>query len=91
VRAREPIERPAFGVSDSQDEQVLLVLFERDQVGEQLYGGLADQRIYRPRARPCRVGFFFPEGVLFDGNKLVGTGTTLPVFNYLNPISDGEK
>src|SRR3954462_11905981 len=34
---------------------------------------------------------FFPEGVRFDGKKLVGTGTTLPVFNYLNPISDGNK
>jgi site-specific DNA recombinase len=33
---------------------------------------------------------FFPNGVRFDGKKLVGTGTTLPVFNYLNPIS-GEK
>ena len=34
---------------------------------------------------------FFPEGVHFDGKKLVGTGATLPVFNYLNPISDGKK
>jgi hypothetical protein len=33
---------------------------------------------------------FFPEGVRYDGKKLVGTGTTPPVFNYLNPIS-GEK
>jgi hypothetical protein len=33
---------------------------------------------------------FFPDGIRFDGTKLVGTGTTLPVFNYLNPIS-GEK
>jgi site-specific DNA recombinase len=31
---------------------------------------------------------FFPDGVRFDGKRLVGTGTTLPVFNYLNPISD---
>jgi site-specific DNA recombinase len=31
---------------------------------------------------------FFPDGIRFDGTKLVGTGTTLPVFNYLNPISD---
>ena len=28
---------------------------------------------------------FFPEGVRFDGTKLVGAGATLPVFNYLNP------
>jgi site-specific DNA recombinase len=34
---------------------------------------------------------FFPEGVRFDGKKLVGTGATLPVFNYLNPISDEKK
>jgi hypothetical protein len=53
VRAGEPIERPPFGVSDSQDEQVLLVLFERDQVWESLDGGLADQRVYYTRTRPC--------------------------------------
>ena len=34
---------------------------------------------------------FFPEGVRFDGKKLVGTGTTLPVFNYLSPVSGGKK
>jgi hypothetical protein len=34
---------------------------------------------------------FFPEGVRFDGKELVGTGMTLPVFNYLNPISDEKK
>jgi hypothetical protein len=34
---------------------------------------------------------FFPEGVRFDGTKLVGTGATLPVFNYLNPVSDEKK
>ena len=33
---------------------------------------------------------FFPDGVRFDGKRIVGTGTTLPVFNYLNPVS-GEK
>ena len=37
---------------------MLLVPFERDQVGEPLDGGLADQRVYCPRARPCRVGFW---------------------------------
>jgi hypothetical protein len=57
VRAREPVEWPAFGVGDSQDDQVLLVLFERDHVGEPLDGGLADQRADCTRARPCRVGF----------------------------------
>ena len=34
---------------------------------------------------------FFPDGIRFDGNKLVGTGTTPPVFKYLNPISDPRK
>ena len=34
---------------------------------------------------------FFPDGVRFDGKSLVGTGTTLPVFNYLSPISDEKK
>jgi hypothetical protein len=31
---------------------------------------------------------FFPEGVRFDGKRLVGTGSTLPVFNYGNNILD---
>ena len=30
---------------------------------------------------------FFPEGIRFDGKRLVGTGITLPVFNYLSPVS----
>src|SRR4051812_32441749 len=34
---------------------------------------------------------FFPDGIRFDGKKLVGTGTTLSVLNYLNPISDEKK
>ena len=34
---------------------------------------------------------FFPDGIRFDGKKLVGTGTTLPVFNYLKSISDEKK
>jgi len=33
---------------------------------------------------------FFPEGVRFDGKKLVGTGLTLPVFNYLDPAEDSK-
>ncbi len=32
----------------------------------------------------------FPEGVRFDGKRLVGTGLTLPVFNYLAPAEDSE-
>jgi hypothetical protein len=34
---------------------------------------------------------FFPEGVRFDGKRLVGTGATLPVFNYLSPVSESKK
>jgi len=33
---------------------------------------------------------FFPEGVRFDGKRIVGTGLTLPVFNYLAPAEDSE-
>ena len=34
---------------------------------------------------------FRPDGIRFDGNQLVGTGITLPVFNYLNSISDAKQ
>jgi site-specific DNA recombinase len=34
---------------------------------------------------------FFPDGIRFDGKKLVGTGTTLPIFNYLSPVSGLKK
>jgi hypothetical protein len=34
---------------------------------------------------------FFPDGVRFDGKRLVGTGTTLPVFNYLSSVSKQKK
>ena len=34
---------------------------------------------------------FFPEGIRFDGKRLVGTGVTLPVFNYLSPVSGSKK
>jgi site-specific DNA recombinase len=34
---------------------------------------------------------FFPDGVRFDGKRIVGTGTTLPVFSYLDPVSGGKK
>jgi hypothetical protein len=34
---------------------------------------------------------FFPGGVRFDGKRLVGTGTTLPVFNYLSPVSESKN
>lgn len=33
---------------------------------------------------------FFPEGVRFDGKRLVGTGLTLPVFNYLSRAEDSK-
>ena len=34
---------------------------------------------------------FFPDGIRFDGKRLVGTGLTLPVFNYLSPVSGSKK
>lgn len=34
---------------------------------------------------------FFPDGVRFNGKKIVGTGTTLPVFNYLSSVSEQKK
>ena len=34
---------------------------------------------------------FFPDGVRFNGERLVGAGTTLPVFNYLAPVSEGRR
>ena len=34
---------------------------------------------------------FFPDGVRFDGKGLVGTGTTLPIFNDLSPVSNEKK
>ena len=34
---------------------------------------------------------FFPEGVRFDGRRLVGTGITLSVFNYLTPVEGSKK
>ena len=34
---------------------------------------------------------FFPEGIRFDGKRLVGTGETLPGFNYLSPVSESKK
>src|SRR5207245_8462960 len=34
---------------------------------------------------------FFPDGIRFDGKRLVGTGVTLPGFNYLSPVSGSKK
>ena len=34
---------------------------------------------------------FFPEGVRFDGKRIVGTGVTLPAVNYLSPVSESKK
>ncbi len=34
---------------------------------------------------------FFPDGVRFNGKKIVGTGTTLPVFNHLSSVSEQKK
>ncbi len=58
VRARGPVEWPAPGLGDRQDEHVLLVLFDRDHVGEPLDGRLADQPVCGPCVRPCRVRFW---------------------------------
>ena len=33
---------------------------------------------------------FVPEGIRFDGKRLVGTGLPLPVFNYLAPAEDSK-
>jgi hypothetical protein len=34
---------------------------------------------------------FFPDGIRFDGKGIVGTSVTLPVFNYLRPVSESKK
>src|SRR6266481_6615860 len=34
---------------------------------------------------------FFPDGIRFDGKRLVGTGVTLPAFNYLSSVSESKK
>jgi hypothetical protein len=34
---------------------------------------------------------FFPDGVRFDGRRIVGTGTTLPVFNCLSSVSEQKR
>ena len=33
----------------------------------------------------------FVDEIRFDGKRLVGTGTTLPVFSYLNPVSEAGE
>ena len=34
---------------------------------------------------------FFPEGIAFDGNRLVRTGVTAPAFSYLREIRTGKE
>ena len=34
---------------------------------------------------------FFPDGIAFDGNRLVGTGATAPAFSYLCGIQTGNE
>jgi hypothetical protein len=34
---------------------------------------------------------FFPEGLAFDGERLVGTAATAPAFSYLREISAGDE
>ena len=43
VRAGEPVKRPALGVGHRKDEQVLLVLFERDDLRKSIDRRLASQ------------------------------------------------
>ena len=34
---------------------------------------------------------FFPDGIRFDGKRLVGTGATAPAFSYLREIRTGNE
>jgi hypothetical protein len=34
---------------------------------------------------------FLPDGIAFDGNRFVRTGTTAPAFSYLRPIEAGNE
>ena len=34
---------------------------------------------------------FFPEGIAFAGNGVVGTAVTAPAFNYLRPIETANE
>ena len=34
---------------------------------------------------------FFPDGIAFDGNRLVGTGATAPAFSYLPEIKTEDE
>jgi hypothetical protein len=63
-------------VGDRQDEHVLLVLFERDHVGEPLDGRLADQQACGPRMRPWRLGFW---GVANSTEGSRNLGDELPI------------
>jgi hypothetical protein len=35
--------------------------------------------------------WFFPEGLAFDGERLVGTAAAAPAFSYLREISAGDE
>jgi hypothetical protein len=48
-------------------------------------------RVCAPSGSARLQQVFFADGIRFDGKKLVGTGTTLPVFNYLSPDSELKK
>jgi len=34
---------------------------------------------------------FFPQGVAFDGNGVVGAAVTAPAFSYSQPVADGKE
>jgi hypothetical protein len=43
--------------------------------------------VQAPRDRRQRFQqLFFPDGIAFDGNRLIGTGATAPPFGYLRGI-----
>src|SRR4051794_19506083 len=43
------------------------------------------------RSEAATAAGVLSRGDSFDGKRLVGTGTTLPVFNYLSPVSEQKK
>jgi hypothetical protein len=43
------------------------------------------------RPAPAVPQLFFPDGIAFDGNRLIGTGATAPAFSYLREIRIGNE
>ena len=60
-------------------------------VGAQTHGRAVELRVQSSLNQKQRLQqLFLPEGVRFDGKRPVGTGLTLPVFNYFAPAEDSE-